>query len=178
MKLRVLLALVIISSSVFAQREIGEDQSIKDRGYIGLGFGGLSFGSDTYYGKYFSVGASALAGYMFTENLSAGVGIDYQFTSYGDQKLKNHLYGGFPFVRYNISDFFVQADYATYSLKVKLGSTEEARVREERFFVGVGYSPQTGSRTQFNLLLSYDVLYDNIGIFPSPLSLRAFITFH
>lgn len=178
MKLRVTLALLFISSFVFAQREVGESQSIKDRGYVGLGFGGLSFGSDTYYGKYFSIGASALAGYMFTENLSAGVGIDYQYTSYGDQNLKNHLYGGFPFVRYNISDFFIQADYALYSLKSNLGLASEVRVSEERFFLGVGYSPQTFSRTRFNLLLSYDVLYDNIGLFPSPLSLRAFITFH
>ncbi len=178
MKFRVLIILLIASTSVFAQREIGDSPSISDRGYVGLGFGGLSFGSDTYYGKYFSIGVSALAGYMLTENLSTGFGVDYQFTSYNDIGYKNHLYGGFPFVRYNISDFFIQTDYAIYSLKSNLGTTQEARVREERFFVGVGYSPETGNRAQFNLLLSYDLLYDNIGLFPSPIALRAFITFH
>lgn len=178
MRLKLLLALLIVSSTVFAQREIGEDQSIKDRGYLGFGFGGLSFGSDTYYGNSFSIGASALAGYMFTANLSAGVAIDYQYASYGDRNFKYHLYGGVPFVRYNISDFFIQADYGLYSLKIKGDQITEPRIHEERFFLGVGYSPQTGSRAQFNALLSYDVLYDNIGIFPSPLSLRVFVTFH
>lgn len=178
MKFRFLIILLFVSASGFAQREIGDSPSLKDRAYAGLGFGGLSFGSDTYYGKYFSIGASALAGYMLTEHLSAGVGIDYQFTSYSDIGFKNHLYGGYPFVRYNVSDFFVQTDYAVYSLKSNLGSTSEARIREERFFVGIGYAPQTSNRTRFNLLLSYDLMYDNIGLFPSPISLRAFVTFH
>lgn len=177
MKLKFLLGLLIVSSSVFAQREIGNTTSLKDRGYVGVGFGGLSFGESNYYGRYFSIGVSALTGYMVTANLSAGLGFDYQFDSYGDADLKNHIFGGYPFIRYNIADFFVQADYDVYSLKA-LYDTQQVRVTEERFFVGVGYSPQSFSRTRLNALLSYDFLYDNIGLFSSPISLRVFVTFH
>lgn len=177
MKLRLLLAFLCISLAAAAQRDIGNTTSIKDRGYLGIGFGGLSFGESNFYGRYFSIGVSALTGYMITENLSAGVGFDYQFDSYNDAGLKNHIFGGYPFVRYNIADFFVQADYDIYSLKA-LYDAQQLRVTEERFFVGVGYSPQSFGRARFNALLSYDFLYDNIGLFSSPISLRVFITFY
>lgn len=178
MKLKFLIALLLISTSVFAQREIGESNSLKDRGYAGVGFGGLAFGSDTYYGRYFSIGASALGGYMLTESLSAGVGLDYQFTSYGDIGLRNHIVGGYPFLRVRVTDFFAQADYAVYTLKANLGTDQEARVQAERFFVGIGYAPRSSGNTTFNILLSYDLLYVPSGPFVSPISLRAFLTFH
>ncbi len=177
MKHHLLILFLLISGAVFAQRDIGSTTSVKDRGYVGVGFGGLSFGESNFYGRYFSVGVSALAGYMLTENLSAGVGFDYQFDSYRDADLQNHIFGGYPFIRYNISDFFIQADYDIYSLKA-LATTQKIRVTEERFFLGVGYSPQSYSRTRLNALLSYDLLYDNIGLFASPISLRVFITFY
>jgi hypothetical protein len=90
----VFLLLFGLSFSVFAQREIDEDAtwSFRDRAYTGIGFGGLSFGRHNFLGNYFSIGASLLGGYMVTKNLSAGVGFEYQYTSYSDLKLKNHLY--------------------------------------------------------------------------------------
>lgn len=178
-RLRFLVFILFVSTSVFAQRELDDDSwSLKNRGYAGLGFGGLSFGTDNYYGNYFSIGVSALGGYMLTEQLSAGVGIDYQYTKYGDVGLKNHVVGGYPFLRYQIADFFAQTDYAIYTLKAELGSDQEARVQEERLFLGVGYAPRSNGRAMINLLLSYDVLYLNSGPFASPISLRFFVTFH
>jgi len=59
-----------------------------------------------------------------------------------------------------------------------LGSDQEARVQEERWFVGVGYAPRSNGRATLNLLLSYDLLYLNSGPFASPISLRVFVTFH
>src|SRR5687768_12677615 len=89
---------IFFSVHVIAQRDMIDEApwTLKDRGYVGIGFGGLSFGKHAYYGQYFSIGASVLGGYMLTENLSTGIGLEYQYTTYSEQKLRNHVYGGYP----------------------------------------------------------------------------------
>ena len=177
-KLGIALMICMFGYSGFAQKDIDERSgwSLKERGYLGLGFGGLGLGRSSVYGNYFSIGVTPLAGYMLTKNLSSGLAFEYQYTSYSDLKLKIHQYGWYPFVRYNIWDFFIQADYDWYSLQADIRSPEKDRVLHERFFVGAGYSSR-GGRSAFNILISYDLLYTNLSPFNSPLSVRAFMTF-
>ncbi len=165
--------------NVAAQKEIDEETpwSFDDRSYAGLGLGGLSFGSHSFYGQYFSIGVGALGGYMLTKNLSAGVGFEYQYTSYGDANIKNHVYGGYPFVRYNIRNFFVQFDYDYFWLKTTMKNVGEATAREERFFGGVGFFGSGNGRVTTNFLISYDFFYDSSSLFSSPLNTRLFFTF-
>ncbi len=173
-----ILVLAVSSVTVYAQREIDEDASwdLRDRGYTGIGFGGLSLGRHSLFGNYFSIGASLLGGYMVTKNLSAGVGFEYQYTSYSDLKLRNHLYGGYPFLRYNIKNFFIQADYDLYSVQVDITDAGEREIAD-RFFMGVGFSSSTRGRAFMNFLVSYDFLYTNTSRWGSPLSTRLFFTF-
>jgi hypothetical protein len=173
-----LVIFLVISSAAFGQRDLDDDSwSIKNRGFVGFGLTGLSLGSSPSYGKYFTIGVSGQVGYMLTEYLSSGVGVDFEYTSYSDQKLKLYSTGTYPFLRYNIKQFFIQTEYAFYTLKAK-SPTDEEKVNAERFFIGLGYCPDTSSRGKINLLLSYDVLYTNSGLFPSPISIRVFYTFH
>jgi hypothetical protein len=175
-----LLSLVCTFSLVFAQRDIDESSnwSIKERGYLGLGIGGLGFGSSNTYGRYFSVGVTPMAGYMIAKNLSGGLAFDYQYSNYSDLKITNTVYGLYPFLRYNVKMFFVQVDKDWYSVPViNLRTREKKRETLERFFVGVGYSSPAGQRSAFNILLSYDFQYTNLSAFNSPLSLRMFLTF-
>ncbi len=180
-RIALLLLLCLSTSCVLAQRDVDEDTgwSIKERGYLGLGFGGLGLGTHPPYGRYFSIGVSPLAGYMLARNFSGGVGFEYQYTSYSDQKLRIHQYGWYPFLRYNIRNFFLQTDYDWYSIPSLSSSGQTTdRVILDRFFVGVGYtSSDPGSRVQMNFLASYDFLYSNVGSFSSPLSIRIFATF-
>jgi hypothetical protein len=178
-KLLPLILLTCCCMSAFSQRDVDErtSWSVKDRGYLGLGFGGLGFGTNSQFGTYFSVGVSPQAGYMLTKNLSTGLAFEYQYTSYSDLHLKNHMYGWYPFVRYNIiKDFFLQADYDWYSID-NVFTPETDRVTFDRFFVGVGYSSRGGGRSAVNFLASYDLLYTNTSPFNSPLSIRIFMTF-
>lgn len=177
-KLFLLAVLATTLSTAFAQKEVDENTSwaIKDRGYLGLGFGGLGLGSNSVYGNYFSIGLTPMAGYMLTKNLSTGLAFEYQYTSYSDLKLKIHQYGWYPFVRYNIKNFFVQTDYDWYSVE-NFASPTRDRVILERFFVGLGYWSGTGGKVSTNLLLSYDLMYTNTSPFSSPLSIRIFMTF-
>ena len=168
----------LIGSALFAQRDLDDDSwSIKNRGFVGFGLTGLSLGSSPYYGKYFTIGVSGQVGYMLTQYLAAGAGVDFEYTSYSDQDIKLYSTGTYPFLRYNIKQFFIQTEYAFYTLKAK-SPIESEKVSAERCFIGLGYCPETSSRGKFNLLVSYDVLYENTGLFPSPLSIRVFYTFH
>lgn len=180
MKKIVLLLLVGVSSlSVYGQKEVTDDSgwSPKERGYLGIGFGGFGLGRSTIYGSYFSIGATPLAGYMLTKNLSAGLAFEYQYTNYTDLKLKIQQYGWYPFARYNIKNFFLQVDYDWYSLPADYTSPEKQRIIANRFFSGIGYMSGGRGRSVFNILLSYDLLYTNTSRFNSPVSLRAFLTF-
>jgi hypothetical protein len=172
-KLIPIVLLVFLSVNLFAQREIDEDSplSFKDRGYAGVGLGGLSIGNG-----YFSVGGGVLGGLMLTRNLSTGVGFEYQYTSYSYQKLKNHVYGGYPFVRYNIKNFFIQFDYDLFWLKANI-PTASAEATQERFFGGLGFFGAGRGRVQSNFLISYDFLYTSASLFSSPLNTRLFFTF-
>ena len=164
---------------VSAQRDDVEnetEQTFKARGFFGLGLGGLGLGTDPYYGNYFSIGVSGLTGYMFTPHMSAGVGLQYQYTNYSDLHYRNNLYIGYPFIRYNFKSLFFQADYDLYSLNVNL-NTDKARRLYERFFIGIGYAPSSGGRGKINFLVSYDLLYPNSYIFPTPFNTRLFYTF-
>ena len=171
-----LVLLIAVSTSV-AQRDFDPDSGwgIKDRAYFGAGLSGLNFGSSASYGKFFSIGVSGQVGYMLINNLSAGIGLEYQYESYGDVDVKNHSYGGYPFVRYNIKNFFVQADYNMVTIKTNF-ENQELKEKFERFFVGVGYSSETGGRGYVNMLVSYDFLYTSTSPFASPLSIRVYFT--
>jgi hypothetical protein len=165
--------LTLINAS--AQREVTDETpwNLKSRAYPGIGLGGLNFGNHPNYGRYFSIGAGALGGFMFTRDLSAGVGVEYQYTSFSEIDFRDHLYGGYPFIRYNIKNFFIQADYDLFSVKNHSLGT---RSTEERLFLGAGFFSLT-NRGSANFLISYDVLYLNSNSFAGPLNTRFFFTF-
>lgn len=177
-KVALLLIVCFSSLTVFSQRYVDDQSgwSFKDRGYFGLGFGGLGLGRNSMFGRFFSIGVTPMAGYMLMKNLSSGLAFEYHYTNYSDLKLSIHQYGGYPFLRYNIRNFFLQTDYALYSMQADFSATDKTRVILDRYFVGAGYSSQRG-RSAFNMLVSYDLLYTNTSRFSSPVSVRAFMTF-
>jgi hypothetical protein len=178
-RITLLLLVALTSAAAFGQKDVDESTgwSLKERAYLGLGFGGLGLGTNSVYGKYFSIGLTPMAGYMLTKDLSTGLAFEYQYTSYSDLKIKVHQYGWYPFVRYNIKDFFIQADYDWYSIQQDITNQESDRIVLDRFFVGAGYSSRGGGRAAVNFLVSYDLLYTNTSMFSSPVSIRIFMTF-
>ena len=178
---RFLLLLLLVTGSWGignAQKIIDEHStwSFRDRAYTGLGIGGISFGTRQFYGNFFSAGASVLEGYMLTKNLSVGIGFEYQYTSYSQIKAKSHMYGGYPFIRYNIKNFFIQADYDKYNVKMDFRSQTDTEKLADRLLIGVGYFGM-GERASTNFLVSYDFLYTNAGPWGTPLNTRFFFTF-
>lgn len=161
--------------TVYSQIQIDERSgySLKERGFLGLGLGGLGFGSGPY-GTYYSIGLTPQAGYMINQYVSSGFAFEYQYTGYPDIKQKYIRYGWYPFVRFNIQKFFIQTDYDWYSVP---SFTSSERDIFNRFLVGAGYFSQGNGRGGANFLVSYDLLYSANSPFNSPLSIRIFFTF-
>lgn len=172
----IILLFLTMSVVLFAQRYVDSQAgwSPKDRAYVGFGLSGLNFGRDAFAGRFFSIGASGQLGYMLTRHLSAGTGLEYNYTTYQDARIKHYVYNFFPFVRHNISDFFVQLEYNLVTIKIT-DSVNEQKGNFERLFAGIGYTSPAG-RGYFNVLVSYDLLFTNTSPFASPLSIRFFFT--
>src|SRR4051812_43697868 len=174
-KVKLSILFSIFCFSAFSQIQVDEntEQSIKDRGFLGIGIGGLGFGS-TNYGTYYSIGVSPMAGYMFNQYVSSGFAFEYQYTGYPDIHQNYTRYGWYPFVRFNIKKFFIQSDYDWYSVPT-INQTE--RKIFNRFLLGAGYFTQGRGRGGLNFLVQYDLLYSANSPFNSPLSIRVFMTF-
>jgi hypothetical protein len=171
-------ALFFIPLVLLAQREIDSSSgwSPKDRAYLGFGLSGLNFGYDAFAGRFFSIGASGQTGYMLTRHLSAGAGLEYNYTTYQDAGIKHYVYNVFPFIRHNIANFFVQFEYNLVTIKIRERVGIESSGSYERLFGGIGYTSPAGRNSYFNMLVSYDFLYTNASPFASPLSIRFFFT--
>ena len=177
MKFRLLaIALFLISYTVSAQREVGEESSFFDRVYLGGNFG-AQFGTTTF------IDVSPLAGYMITDKLSAGVGITYQFLKYKPApsvSFSTSIYGWRTFVRRNIGrQFFAHGEFENINLELYAPSVPEGYRREwvPGLFIGGGLFQPIGKRAGFMISALYNVMYDDIrSPYNSPLVLRVGFT--
>jgi hypothetical protein len=174
-----LLMLISFGLRGYAQKDVDNRTgwSPKERMYLGLGFGGLGFGQDSRFGTYYSIGLTPMVGYMLAKDLSAGLAFEYLYQGFPDAKTNYTRYGGYPFLRYNIKNFFIQTDYDLYSVEDFAPPIDGKREMIDRFMVGIGYFSRGGGRSAVNFLVSYDFIYSNPSPFSSPVSIRIFITF-
>lgn len=167
-----LFLLLMLSSAVYAQKAVDfdDDPSFFDRVYFG---GGLGFSSSNY-ATFITV--SPLAGYMITPNLSAGVGVQYQYIKYKFADVSDNTYGGSLFTRYNIGQFFLQGEYNVINIEASPGDDINNRLNFDRLLFGGGITQPLGSRARINVLGMYDILYDVASPFASPWVFRVFIS--
>jgi len=155
-----------------AQREIYPDEKppLKDRMYYGGNFS-LQFGNVTF------IDISPLAGAMITDRYSAGVGATYQYMNFRWLNTGgSSVYGGRVFNRYNITqNFFAHGELETLNATFH----NPARDRIERdwvpgLFVGGGYFSPFGARGGMNIMVLYNLLFDNIrSPYADPFVIRA-----
>lgn len=162
-----------LNFGAFGQTFFGD--TFKSRVYVGGNFG-LNFGTITM------LELSPMAGFNFTERLSAGVGLSYIYFS--DNRfvpsLRFNMLGGRTFARFLIADqFFLHAEYERMSYKdlvFEPGSTVGVmkRVWVPAIPVGIGYRSQVGANSFFTINLLYDVLSrDNVNtLYPGGLLYR------
>jgi hypothetical protein len=161
------------STCAFSQTMFGD--TFKSKIYVGGNFG-LNFGTISM------LELSPMAGFNFTERLSAGLGFSYIYFSDNrfSPSLRFNMLGGRTFARFLISDqFFFHAEYERMSFKDMVflpGASTSVlkRVWVPAIPIGLGYRSQVGANSFFTINLLYDVLSkDNVNtLYPGGLLYR------
>lgn len=168
-----LIFITCISFTSFSQVTVDfdDDPSFKDRLFFG---GGLGFSTDNVATV---ISLSPIVGYMITQNLSAGVGVQYQYINYKFFDLSVNNYGGNIFTRYNINQFFGQIEYNLMNMEIPTTADSDVRVNVDRLLVGGGISQPLGSRARVNIVGFYDVFYqEGMNFYNSPWVFRVYIS--
>ncbi len=162
----VLMLIFFVSMNSFAQKGdlvFDEQSKFTDRLYFGGGMG-LSGGS---WGT--SISLSPIVGYMVSNRLSVGVGATYQFYKYQDNyyDYQDNRYGGSVFARMNLfKQIFAYGEYSFLNYSIN-GDTNN-RDTVNRLPLGLGFSQRMGTRSSFNIVAAYDMLYEVNGPYASP----------
>lgn len=170
MRLSLSFALLFMTCLAFSQN------SLSDRIFYGGGAGFSASSGQTSISIYPTVG------YKLTQNLTAGVGLTYQYVSVkvtgrSNESLNN--YGWSVFSRYSvIKNFFLHAEYErlSYQYFTNFSLEEKDRQGYDSFLVGGGYAESLGGKASFIVTALYNVLYDEsdaIQPYSSPWVIRA-----
>lgn len=135
--------------------------------YAGGGLG-LQFGTITL------IDISPHAAYQISNNLSAGIGLSYQY--YRDTRFQEaystNIFGGRVFARQDIyNNVFVDGEYEVLSYDSydwNAGETEQ--VTAHNILLGGGYRQPIGERAFVNLIILWNLNEDSYSLFNSPIS--------
>lgn len=180
MTMRTLLHIFFITLGITAaqaQIEVGERAGWRDRVFVGGG-GGLGGGTDVFGNRFFRISVSPVIGYMVTDKVSMGTSVVYNSINYSDLGFRYKQYGIMPFIRYNLDDLFLTAEWnylnvPRLSFNGNYDVTE--RLNVTRMLAGAGYSKPIGGRSRVNVVGLYDLAYKR-QYFASPWVLRVFFT--
>jgi hypothetical protein len=122
--------------------------------YVGGGLGGLQFSQNEIL-----VALSGMAGYRFTEKLTSGVGLTYQYYQYKPTKATFNDYGVNVFTQYTVyAPVFLMAQYEWQSLDFF-----EERRNYNTVLVGGGINQKVGSKGFMNFFALYNLTYKTDG---------------
>ncbi|MCX6296864.1 MAG: hypothetical protein NTX97_12540 [Bacteroidetes bacterium] len=121
-----------------------------DKVFIG-GNIGLQFGTVTF------ADISPLVGYKFTDKISAGLGVTYQYYHYKDRyyDFETNVYGGRIFGRYNFTDYlFGHLEYEYLNLEAF--DFYRRRVDVGSLLAGAGYIQRFGRNSGISAMILYN----------------------
>ncbi len=151
----IILFLCISTSNAFAQdsamlRKHPPKQNFRDKIFFG-GNVGLQFGNQTF------IDVSPAVGYKFTEKISAGIGVTYQYYRFKDKyyDFETNVYGGRVFGRYHFTqNFFGHAEYEYLNLEAF--DFFRRRVDVVSIFGGVGYIQRLSDNAGIMAMILYN----------------------
>lgn len=172
------LLLIVISSSQFAlsqAREAGSarqplNPTKKDNKFdpsrivIGGGFG-------AQFGNITSLQLAPNIGYLFTDNLLAGVTGKYIYYQDKDFNYETSMYGGGLFAQYYfLENFIAHAEYELLNLETfNAVNFSEERVNVNSIFVGGGYRSLMGGNSFVSIMLLYNLNDDINSPYTNPI---------
>lgn len=160
MNIKLFLSVLLIFSSSSLIKAQGYDEDVtrlstRERIYLGGGLTGLSFGSAGGGNTSFSIGLGPQIGYLLTNSSVIGLGVNYQYNTYGSASTsllganifaKQYL----PVFNERIGELFVHLQAENYSV---IGSALSGQKFSTPIMVGVG----RGGRIGPNVSIMYDL---------------------
>ena len=151
-----LLTLSTVASAQF-EEEVTESSSFGDRVFIGGNFG-------FQFGDFTMINVSPQVGYRFTNRLSGGVGVIYQYISYelfNGRRESTNVYGGNLFARYMVyENIFLQGEYEAVNWEFFNVDNQLVREWVPGAFLGGGFFQPIGGRAGFSATVLYNVIFD------------------
>lgn len=152
---------LLISIGCMAQSELENELEEEETEQSGFDKSKMYFGGyvNLSFGTYTVIGIEPLVGYKFTPELSAGVQLSYEYSSYDDVSASN--YGGSLFGRYRIiPELYAHAEFSSINYELIYFSGETNRVWVPFLFLGGGYSQPISKNVWINAQVLFDVLQD------------------
>jgi len=145
--------------------------------------------ANVWFGNYTSIEVSPQIAYHFTDRLSVGTGIHYNFfrevETYATAGYSTHLYGPRLFSRFAIltnaeewlpiylfSDLFVHAEYQMINLESEYFSPtniDGGRFWTEQFYMGVGFTQKISQFSSYSLVVLWDINQSLYSAFGNPI---------
>jgi len=175
MKHLLTVSLLSIATIAFGQYDefLGKDVPLKDRIYVGGGFG-LGFNS---YADYVAV--SPNVGVRITKRGSFGIGVQYQYRNYKTFKVKTNDWGGSVFTQYKLfGPFFLHAEYEYVNYEFVDISLATYRKGYSSILVGGGIAQPITQNVSFIISALYNLSYSDTdpGPYNTPWNLRVGIS--
>lgn len=142
----------------------------------GFQFSRLFLGGDLgfQFGDYTIINVSPLVGYRFTERISLGTQIKYNYIHIASYNISTTIYGASIFSRYNVTQtIFAHVEYEWLSLETKYFNPG-IYVKQDRFslnniLIGGGYRTSIGERSYLNLMILWNLNDNALSPYQNPI---------
>jgi hypothetical protein len=152
-----------------------ENDSLPSNRFFWGGDLGLSFGSYTYFA------VNPIVGYRLTNRLSAGVGVNYTYSSYDYYNYKGSMYGGNTFASYtivkNIGDILpiyegagilLYGEYSILNISDYYDFPGTSIKWVGTSLAGVAFQTPIGPKSYAMLMILYNFSESRINPYPNP----------
>jgi len=136
-----------------------------DRIVLGGSFS-LQFGTQTV------VGIAPQIGYKITDQLIAGIGLQYIYYHFKNSysEYKSNVYGGSLFARYFLTEnLFLHSEYEILNMDVPLDAYHYHRQDITSVFVGGGYRQMLGERSSIDLMILFNLNQSTYSPYENPI---------
>jgi hypothetical protein len=125
-----------------------------------------------FYNGAFYLTATPNIGYRITDNFSAGVGLNYNYSRvrYSGIVYEQSLYGANVFIRYIVSqNIYIQAQYERLNQPNYYSYNTKDRTWVEYLLLGAGYRQPLGDHASLVSSIMFNVLPNRLSVYQNPI---------
>ena len=170
------IVLGLMATKAMAQDFITDPNASKVPEKKGFQFSRMFFGGDLgfQFGDYTIIDVSPLVGYRFTDRISLGTQIKYNYIHVTSYNISTTIYGASVFSTYNVTKaIFARVEYEWLSLETKYFNpgiySKQDRFSLNNVLVGGGYRTPIGERSYLNFMILWNLNDNPLSPYQNPI---------